>query len=267
LILEHTAYNLQLALGFNDMNRYSISMVLPMFNEKDYVRKTIDLATRTLDTIANDYEIIIVDDASTDGCGEIADSLAEENPRIKVLHHKVNAKLGATLRTGFASAKKDMVIYSDMDVPFDFEEIKKALRVMALTDSDIVTVYRHDRTSEGLIRTFYSAGYNVLIRILFGVRVRDINFSFKLIKRSVLETIPLESTGSLIDAELIIKASRHGFRTSQFGIDYFPRFRGKSTLSRPSVIFKILKEMVGLRLRLFSGNGGGESKMRPPGTE
>jgi glycosyltransferase involved in cell wall biosynthesis len=249
------------------MNHYSISIVLPMFNERDYVRKTVGLATRTLDTITDDYEIIIVDDASTDGCGEIADRLAEENPRIKLLHHEVNSKLGITLRDGFARAEKDVVIYSDMDIPFDFEEIKKALRVMDLTDCDIVTVYRHDRTSEGLIRTLYSAGYNFLIRILFGVRVRDINFSFKLIKRSILNSIALESTGSLIDAELIIKASRKGYRTSQFGIDYFPRFTGKSTLSSPAVIFNILKEMVGLRLKLFKENRGIESRIRQPGTE
>jgi glycosyltransferase involved in cell wall biosynthesis len=238
-----------------------------MFNEKDYVQKTVGLATRTLDNITDDYEIIIVDDASTDGCGEIADRMAEKNPRIKVLHHEVNSRLGTTLRTGLAQVEKDVAIYSDMDIPFDFEEIKKALRVIELTDCDIVTVYRHDRTSEGLVRTLYSAGYNVLIRILFGVRVRDINFSFKLIKKSVLESITLESDGSLIDAELIIKANRNGFRTSQFGIDYFPRSRGKSTLAKPSVIFNILKEMVGLRLKLFRKNPRAESKTHPPGAK
>ncbi|MEJ2745593.1 MAG: glycosyltransferase family 2 protein, partial [bacterium] len=126
------------------MNSYSISLVLPMFNEKDYVQKTIALATRTLDSITDDYEIIIVDDASTDGCGEIADRMAEKNTRVKALHHDMNSKLGTTLRTGFAQAEKDVIIYSDMDIPFDFEEIKKALRVIELTDCDIVTVYRHD---------------------------------------------------------------------------------------------------------------------------
>jgi len=226
-------------------------MVLPMFNEKDYVTRTVGLAIRTLDSITDDYEIIIVDDASTDGCAEIADQMARGNPRIKVLHHKINSKLGATLRTGFACARKELVIYSDMDLPFDFEEITKALRVMELTDCDIVTVYRHDRTSEGLLRAIYSAGYNILIRIFFGVRIRDINFSFKLIKRQVLDSIELESNGSLIDAELIIKAIRTGHRISQFGIDYFPRFRGTSTLSGPWVILAILKEMIAFRLKLF----------------
>ena len=233
------------------MNHYSISIVFPMFNERDYVKKTVSLATRTLDTITDDYEIIIVDDASTDGCGEIADRMARESSRIRVLHHKVNSKLGTTLRTGFACAKKEIVIYSDMDLPFDLEEIKRAMRIMEFTNCDIVTAYRHDRTSEGVLRTVYSAAYNILIRILFGVRIRDINFSFKLIKRQVLDSIELESNGSLIDAELIIRAIRAGYRVSQFGIDYFPRSRGTSTLSGPWVILAILKEMIAFRLKLF----------------
>ncbi len=234
------------------MTHYSISMVLPMFNEKDYVQKTIGLATRTLDTITDDYEIIIVNDASTDNCGEIADGMAKANPRIKVIHHKVNSKLGATLRSGFAHAKKDIVIYSDMDLPFDLEEIKRAIRIMELTNCDIVTAYRHDRTSEGLLRTVYSAVYNVLIKILFGVRVRDINFACKLIKRRVLDSVTLESKGSFIDAELIIKASRAGFRISQFGIDYFARAEGQSRLSGIGDILQILRECFHTRLSLWT---------------
>ncbi|MCX6355724.1 MAG: glycosyltransferase family 2 protein [Candidatus Aureabacteria bacterium] len=241
------------------MNQYSISMVLPMFNEKDYVTRTVALAIRTLDTITDDYEIIIVDDASTDGCGDIADRMSRDNRKIKVLHHKVNSKLGATLRTGFAAAQKNLVVYSDMDLPFDFEEIKKALRVMDLTDCDIVTVYRHDRTSEGLLRAVYSAGYNMLIRIMFGVRVRDINFSFKLFKRKILESMQLRSNGSFIDAELIIRAIRADHHVSQFGIDYFPRSRGTSTLSSPGIILTIFKEMISFRIRLFT-----RSKDAPP---
>ena len=234
------------------MTHYSVSMVLPMFNEKDYVQKTIGLATRTLDTITDDYEIIIVNDASTDNCGEIADGMAKANPRIKVIHHKVNSKLGATLRSGFAHAKKDIVIYSDMDLPFDLEEIKRAIRIMELTNCDIVTAYRHDRTSEGLLRTVYSAVYNVLIKILFGVRVRDINFACKLIKRRVLDSVTLESKGSFIDAELIIKASRAGFRISQFGIDYFARAEGQSRLSGIGDILQILRECFHTRLSLWT---------------
>ena len=234
------------------MTHYSISMVLPMFNEKDYVQKTIGLATRTLDTITDDYEIIIVNDASTDNCGEIADGMAKANPRIKVIHHKVNSKLGATLRSGFAHAKKDIVIYSDMDLPFDLEEIKRAIRIMELTNCDIVTAYRHDRTSEGLLRTVYSAVYNVLIKILFGVRVRDINFAFKLIKSLLLDSVTLESKGSFIDAELIIKASRAGFRISQFGIDYFARAEGQSRLSGIGDILQILRECFHTRLSLWT---------------
>jgi glycosyltransferase involved in cell wall biosynthesis len=228
-----------------------ISIVFPMFNERDYVRKTVALALRTLRGITDDYEIVIVDDASTDGCGEIADGLARENPRIRVFHHGENGKLGTTLRTGFARAEKEIVVYSDMDLPFDLDEIRKALRVLYLNDSDIVTAYRLDRTSEGPRRALYSGVYNMLIRVLFGVRVRDINFAFKVVRRRVLESVPLESSGSFIDAELVVKASRAGFRVSQFGIDYFARSRGASTLSSIPVIINLLKDMLRFRISLF----------------
>lgn len=241
----------------------SISLVLPMYNEEYYLRKTIPLAIRTLDSITDDYEIVIVDDASDDGSGQIADEMARQNRRIRVLHHTRNSKLGITLRTGFSAASKGLILYSDLDLPFDLEEIKRSLRIMELTECDIVTAYRHDRTSEGFVRAIYSAVYNMLIRILFGVRVRDINFACKLVKKGVLDSIALESSGSFIDAELIIKAHRRGYRISQFGIDYFARMEGKSRLSGLRDIWQILKEMAHTRCSLW---GEGRGCRHPQGT-
>jgi hypothetical protein len=117
---------------------------------------------------------------------------------------------------------------------------------MEVTGADVIAGYRHDRTIEGVKRTVYSYCYNALIGLLFGWPHRDINFSFKLMKREVLEAIELKSEGSLIDAELIVKAKNHGFVIQQIGLDYFPRSRGISTLSSPTVIFKILGELVSL---------------------
>ncbi|MEA2339719.1 MAG: hypothetical protein QOE82_3726, partial [Thermoanaerobaculia bacterium] len=106
--------------------------------------------------------------------------------------------------------------------------------------------YRLDRTIEGLKRTIYSYVYNALIGVLFGWPHRDINFSFKLMKRELLDAVELKSEGSLIDAELIVKAKNRGFAIQQIGLDYFPRIRGESHLSSPSVIFKIFRELVKL---------------------
>ncbi len=113
-------------------------------------------------------------------------------------------------------------------------------------DADIVSAYRFDRTGEGPRRLVYSHGYNLLIRAVLGLRVRDVNFAFKLVRREVLEGITLESNGSFIDVELLEKADRLGFHVIQFGVDYFPRTRGESTLSSPAAIKTILREFARL---------------------
>jgi hypothetical protein len=113
-----------------------------------------------------------------------------------------------------------------------------------------VSAYRFDRTGEGLVRVVYSSLYNLLVRVLFGVRFRDVNFAFKVCRREIFERIQLRSEGSFIDAELIVSAKKLGMNVVQFGVDYFPRTRGVSTLSSPRVIAKILREAFALRRQL-----------------
>ena len=221
-----------------------------MFNEEENIERAVHFAEAVLTDIASDYEIIIVNDASTDQSPEIADALARANGRIKVLHHAQNLKLGGALRTGFGNATKELVFYCDADLPVDLTELNRAVHIMEFTMSDIVSAFRFDRTAEGFVRTIYSVVYNLLIRFLFPLRVKDINFSFKLFKRAVLDKVVLESEGSFIDAELLIKGKLHGFKIVQFGVDYFPRNRGTSTLASPDVIFKMIRELVRFRMKM-----------------
>jgi len=225
----------------------SLSLVIPMFNEEENIEHALACAIGALARhCGEDWEIVVVDDASEDRSAAIVEREAAAEPRIRLLRHPVNRKLGATLKTGFAAARKDVVLYMDADLPFDPETIGPALRAMTVTRADLIAGYRLDRTGEGLRRTIYSYLYNTLIGLLFGWPHRDINFSFKLIRREVLEAIELKSEGSLIDAELIVKAKNLGFVIQQLGLDYFPRSRGVSTLSSPAVIFKILRELIEL---------------------
>jgi glycosyltransferase involved in cell wall biosynthesis len=221
-------------------------MVIPMFNEEENIEHALACAVPALEIYGGDYEIIIVDDASTDSSPEIVRRLSAANPRIRMIRHEVNRKLGGALKTGFAAAARDLVIYMDADLPFDPQVIGPAIRALEVTRADVIAGYRLDRTAEGLRRTIYSYLYNTLIGLLFGWPHRDINFSFKLMRREVLQAIELRSEGSLIDAELIVKAKNLGFVIQQFGLDYFPRSRGVSTLSSPKVIFKILRELITL---------------------
>jgi glycosyltransferase involved in cell wall biosynthesis len=197
-----------------------------------------------------DYEILIIDDASTDSTPQLADEAAANDRRVRVVHHPKNRKLGGSIKTGFANVTGDLVLYTDADLPFDMVELQKACRLMRQYEADIISAYRLDRTGEGYVRTVYSFFYNALVRIFFGLKIRDVNFAFKMCRGRIFEHISLKSEGSFIDAELVIRANKLGYHIVQFGVDYFPRTRGVSTLSSPGVIVKILKEMRELRQEL-----------------
>jgi len=228
----------------------SISVVFPMFNEEAYARRAVDAARSVLDAMSADWQLVLVDDASTDATPRIVDELAAAEPRITVVHNAGNRRLGGTLRAGYAAATKDLVLYTDADLPFDMEELRRAVRLLEYQHADVLAAYRFDRTNEGFVRTLYSFCYNWLIRLLFGLQVKDVNFSFKLFRRSLLERFELRSEGSFIDAEFLVRARNAGASIIQIGVDYFPRSRGISTLSSFAVIRKIVREMLALRREL-----------------
>lgn len=228
------------------MARPSLSLFFPAWNEEEYVQRAVSRATTVLERLTDDWEIIVVNDASTDRTREIAEELARRDSRVRCVSHEVNLKLGGAMKTGFASSTKDIVIYSDMDLPFDLRELERALHLIDYLEADMICAFRFDRTSEGPKRILYSYVYNALIRSLFGVHIKDINFSFKVVHRRVLESIDLQAQGSFIDAELVVKAIRNGFKVFQMGVDYFPRTRGISTLASPQVIVKMVRELASL---------------------
>lgn len=234
-----------------------LSIFFPMWNEEDYIHRAVEAAREVCEVLIDvgeigDYELIIVDDASTDATPQLADELATADRRIRVVHHPVNRKLGGSIKSGFAAATGDLVLYTDADLPFEMLELVKAIRIIRYYEADMVSAYRLDRTTEGPRRAIYSWVYNWLIELTFGTRLRDVNFAFKLCTRRVLDAVTLRSEGSFIDAELAIRARRMGFSVIQFGVDYFPRTRGESTLSSWPVIRTMLREMRMLRKDLKS---------------
>lgn len=235
----------------------SLTIFYPMWNEEETIERAVAAAFEAGDALIETgeiarYDVLIVNDASTDSTGVLADAMAAADERISVVHHATNRKLGGTLKTGFENAKGEIVLYTDADLPFDMAEVAKAVRLLRIYEADIVSAYRFDRTGEGGRRLLYSYIYNHLIQTVFGLRLRDMNFAFKLMRRSLLDNVELRSEGSFIDVELLARAQKLGFSIVQFGVDYFPRTRGISTLSSNSVIFKILREMYELRSELRS---------------
>lgn len=229
----------------------SLSVVLPMRNEEPYVRRVVAAARAGAGAVSGDYEILVVDDASTDRTRELAEALAGEDTRIRVLHEPEAGGLGATLRAGYRAATKELILYSDADLPFDFQEVPRAARLLEYQEADVMAAYRFDRTSEGVLRTLYTLAYSALVRTIFGLPLRDVNFSFKLFRRTLLGRIELKSRGSFIDAEFLIRARNAGARIIQMGVDYFPRTRGRSSLASPGIILGILREMARLAPELW----------------
>jgi glycosyltransferase involved in cell wall biosynthesis len=217
-----------------------------MRNEERSLPHLLDVALDALPRHAEDWEIVLVDDGSEDETVAVAEARAAAKPRIRLVRHAVNRGLGGALKSGFAGATKDWVLYSDCDLPWDLEETGRVFRAAELTGADVVTGYRHDRTGEGVLRTIYSFLYNGLIHLAFAFPIRDVNFSCKLIRRRLLEGLPLASEGSFVDAELLVRLRNRGAVIQQVGLDYFPRTRGVSTLSSPRTILRILRDLARL---------------------
>ena len=169
----------------------SVSMVFPVYNEEALIVDVVSTAKDTLNEIVSDWEIILVNDASTDNTRNLIEGLSQKDERIKVFHNEKNLKLGGTLKKGFSQATKDLILYSDADFPFDMWEIRKAYRIIQRTD--IVSAFRFDRLCEGYRRMVLSFSYNLIISVIFGLRVRDVNFAFKMFRRKILDVVNLNS--------------------------------------------------------------------------
>ena len=217
-----------------------ISIFVPAYNEEDNIERAIRNSVEVLESITDNYEMLVVNDASTDRTREIVENLAVENDRIKIINHEKNTRLGGAIKTGFTRTTKDIVFYCDADNPIDMWDVKRALPLMA--DYDLVAGFRLQR-EERFYRLIYSFVYNTMVGLLFGIESYDINFSFKLVKRSILNKIELNSTGGFIDVEFIVEALLQKARICRVGLRYFPRTAGVSTMASFPVILKILKEM------------------------
>jgi glycosyltransferase involved in cell wall biosynthesis len=225
----------------------SLSFFLPMYNERANIGRTLDAAEAALAALGlEDYEILIIDDGSTDGCGHVVEARARLNPRIRLVRHAVNQGYGAALRTGFTHATRQVVFYTDSDLPADLGLLARALPLLAR--ADLVIGYRLNR-NDILLRTVYSRVYNWLMRALFGVRVRDVNFSFKLVRQRVLQRIHLTAGTVFIDGQLLAEARRHGFTIAEMPVPYQPRRHGRSSFDSPRVAWDTLREMLAYRLQ------------------
>lgn len=218
----------------------SISVFFPCYNEQDNIAGVLEKAVVVLEKLNADFEVIIVDDGSSDDTGKIADELARGNDRIKVVHHRGNLGYGAALQSGFNAATKELVFYTDGDGQFDINEMPALLGLM--DQYDIVSCYRLNR-QDNLVRKINGWCWTKLVCLLFGMKIRDIDCAFKLYKREIFDNIKLVSAGALIDAEILARAVRKGYLVVQQGVHHYPRTAGAQTGANLHVILRAFKEL------------------------
>jgi glycosyltransferase involved in cell wall biosynthesis len=224
----------------------SVSIIIPLYNEEETVPLLIETIFKEFGHAPAFLELVLVDDGSRDRTAALALEHANREPRIRLVRHDRNRGLGAAIRTGLKAASGDLILYTDADLPFDFSLIPNLISLAG--HSRVVSGYRLNR-GEGPRRWVLTKGYNWLIYGLFGLRVHDVNFACKIIPRRLARVIELHSEGSFIDAEILLEAQRHGLEITELPLVYYPRTIGQSTLSRPTVVFRILGEMTKYLLR------------------
>jgi glycosyltransferase involved in cell wall biosynthesis len=240
----------------------SVSVIFPMYNEREYIKETIEETKRAIDSMFDDYEIIVIDNNSDDGSFEKLLEFAKINTRIKVFCYDKIRKLGNVFRTGLSKATKEIIVCSDFDLPYDLGILDGLIPL--LSDSDIIQGYRVGKR-ESILRKVYTKVYNFLLRIVFNLEIKDANFNMKIFKRKILDNIKLESEGPFIAAELLIKAKYFGYKIKEVGVKHHPRKYSLSRLcSFNGVLFTTL-DIVSEMLKLYPRIRHFQKQNRPTG--
>ena len=230
----------QIEVDSSRQDAVSISVFFPCYNEQDNVTRTVEGALAVLKELNADFEVIIVDDGSSDATGQIADRIASQNDRVKVVHHPTNLGYGAALKSGFNVATKELVFYTDGDGQFNINEMPPLLPLMK--QYDIVSCYRLNR-QDNIVRKINGWAWTKLSCLLFGMKIHDIDCAFKLYKKEIFDNIKLLSTGALIDTEILARAIRKGYCVTQKGVHHYPRIAGVQTGANLRVILRAFKEL------------------------
>lgn len=214
--------------GMDRARGRSLSLIVPAYNEEAGIRQALEEADDSLAELADAYEILVVDDGSRDATARLAAETACARPAVRLLRHEVNRGYGAALRTGFEAARFDRVAFTDADCQFYLADLAF---LVPLTDRAPLAVGFRVGRQDTWLRRFFSWGYNALVRLLLGTRVRDCDCALKVFRKEALENLLPESSGFFVNAEMLARARKLGYRVAEAGVRHRPRLHGSSKVS------------------------------------
>lgn len=228
-----------------------LSVFFPTYNEEENIEKTVEKSVVVLGKVADNWEIIIVDDGSTDKTGEISRKLGQKYARIRVITHKKNKGYGSSLKTGLYASRFKWITYTDSDGQFDFGEITNFIKTQQTTKADLVIGYYLKR-KVSIFRKLNTFLWKIIVYVVFRLNVRDVDTGFKLISKKVIDDIPkLESErGAFIESEMLIKAKKAGFKIVEIGVHHYPRVAGHGTGADFNVIVQSFSDLYKLWRKL-----------------
>jgi glycosyltransferase involved in cell wall biosynthesis len=237
----------------------SVSMFFPAYNDGGTIASLVIRAVQTASRLTPDFEVIVVNDGSSDGTGEIADELARTYPQVRVVHHPRNRGYGGALRTGIATATKDLIAYTDDDAQYDPAELEMLWNHLT-PEADMVTGYMIQR-SDPLHRIVIGRVYHHTVRLLFSLRVRDVDCDFRLMRREIFSRVSLERDTGVICLEMMRKIQDAGFRIVEVPVHHYHRTHGRSQFFNFRRVFWTGVDVLRLWIQLVVL---GRGRQRPP---
>jgi len=228
-----------------------VSFFFPAFNDEDSIAKLIHGVLAVAPRITNNYEVIVVNDGSSDGTAAVLDALASKEPRLRVIHHPRNRGYGGALRSGFESATKDLIFYTDGDGQYDVREITNLIPLMT-EEVDVVNGYKI-RRADNRRRVVLGAIYKFLARRMFGLPIRDVDCDFRLMRREAIQSIELTSTSGVVCTEMVYKLRAAGYRFAETPVHHYPRLHGQSQFFTLRRVARTGYDFFKLWLRLIIG--------------
>ena len=221
----------------------SISLVVPVYNEAEIIEDTLDIFNRQLSLICTDYEIVIVNDGSTDETAGILSRLAGRHAHLKILTNTTNQGSGASLWKGFLQAEKDLLVSNFADRPFDVSDLEPVIRAVNLASTDFIVVVRKDRSANTGYRKLTSLVNYWLIRLLFSVKISDFQF-VQVYKRGILSGIRIRSKETFVPPELMIKLLNKGFQYQEVVCPFHKRPGGQPKCGNPRKVLRSIREIL-----------------------